>query len=38
VPGSAFEMEGFVRIGYAYEPVELKKGLSLISKMLARYH
>ena len=32
VPGSAFDMEGYIRIGYAYEPLELKMGLKLISE------
>ena len=34
VPGSAFDMEGYIRIGYSYEPTELKAGLELISKQL----
>jgi len=32
VPGAAFDMEGYVRIGYAYEPVLLKTGLEKISE------
>jgi aspartate/methionine/tyrosine aminotransferase len=32
VPGSAMEMEGFVRMGYAYEPKLLSEGLEKISK------
>jgi len=32
VPGSAMGMEGFVRMGYAYEPVLLSTGLEKISE------
>ena len=32
VPGSAMQMEGFVRMGYAYEPVLLSTGLERISE------
>ena len=35
-PGSAMNMEGYVRIGYANNPDILKKGLALVSDFLAR--
>ena len=35
-PGSAMNMEGYVRIGYANNPEILKKGLALVSGFLAR--
>lgn len=34
-PGSAFDMEGFVRIGYANNPEILKEGLMRVSDFLA---
>jgi aspartate/methionine/tyrosine aminotransferase len=34
VPGTAFDTEGYVRIGYAYEPVLLKTGLEKISEFV----
>ena len=35
-PGSAMEMEGYVRIGYANAPEILKAGLERISAFLAK--
>ncbi|MEP5153814.1 MAG: aminotransferase, partial [Planktotalea sp.] len=35
-PGSALNMEGYVRIGYANNPAILKEGLKLVSAFLAR--
>jgi hypothetical protein len=32
LPGSVMDMEGFVRIGYAFEPALLKTGLEKISE------
>ena len=32
LPGSAMDVEGFVRIGYAFEPKQLKTGLEKISE------
>jgi aspartate/methionine/tyrosine aminotransferase len=32
VPGTAFDTEGYMRIGYAYEPALLKTGLNKISE------
>ena len=37
LPGSALDMEGWVRIGYACETEVLKQGLALASDFLARY-
>ena len=31
LPGSAMDMEGYIRVGYAYETEGLKKGLEIIS-------
>lgn len=31
LPGSAMDMEGYIRVGYAYETEALKKGLEIIS-------
>jgi aspartate/methionine/tyrosine aminotransferase len=36
-PGSAMEMEGWLRIGYANHPDILKEGLSRVSAFLARH-
>lgn len=36
-PGSAFDMEGYVRIGYANNPVILKEGLSRVSKFISNH-
>jgi aspartate/methionine/tyrosine aminotransferase len=35
-PGSAMDMEGYVRIGYANSPEILKAGLARVSTFLAR--
>ena len=35
-PGSALNMEGYVRIGYANNPAILKEGLKLVSAFLAK--
>ena len=37
LPGSTMDMEGYVRIGYAYEPKQLKLGLEKISEFAANY-
>lgn len=37
-PGSAMEMEGYVRIGYANAPEILEAGLARVSDFLARRH
>lgn len=37
VPGSRFEKEGYVRIGYACDQETLKKGLELLGNALAAY-
>ncbi|MFT5874444.1 MAG: aspartate/methionine/tyrosine aminotransferase [Clostridium sp.] len=37
VPGKALDMEGFVRIGYAYSPKALKNGLNKFSEFLKKY-
>ena len=34
VPGTALDMEGFLRIGYAFSPVDLKLGLTKLSEFL----
>jgi len=34
VPGKAFDMEGFLRIGYAYSPASLRIGLAKLSEFL----
>lgn len=34
VPGTALDMEGFLRIGYAFSPVDLKIGLTKLSEFL----
>lgn len=36
-PGSALEMEGYVRIGYANNPDVLRQGLALVTQFLKRY-
>jgi len=36
-PGSAFDMEGFVRIGFANTPAVLKQGLDRVSDFISRY-
>ena len=33
-PGECFEMEGSVRIGYAFDPEVLQKGLELFAQFL----
>ncbi|MCB6185104.1 aminotransferase [Leeia sp. TBRC 13508] len=35
-PGSALDMEGYLRIGYANNPQTLRKGLELVSSYLAK--
>lgn len=37
LPGSALDMEGWVRIGYACDTAVLKQGLTLVSDFLARH-
>ena len=37
-PGSALDMEGYVRIGYANNPAILKEGLARVSAFLAQQH
>jgi aspartate/methionine/tyrosine aminotransferase len=34
VPGTALDVEGYVRLGYAYDPEALKIGLEKISEFL----
>jgi aspartate/methionine/tyrosine aminotransferase len=34
-PGSALDMEGYVRIGYANNPMILKEGLKRVAKYLS---
>lgn len=36
-PGEAFDMEGCFRIGYAFSPDVLKKGLDIIAQTLSEY-
>jgi len=36
-PGSALDMEGYIRIGYANNPVILKEGLGRVSSFLSRH-
>ncbi len=36
-PGSALDMEGYVRIGYANNPLILKEGLGRVSSFLSRH-
>ena len=36
-PGSALEMEGYVRIGYANTPSILEDGLKRVSEFLKRH-
>jgi len=36
-PGSAFDMEGYVRIGFANTPAVLKQGLDRVSDFISRY-
>jgi len=36
-PGSAFDMEGYVRIGFANTPAVLKQGLERVSDFISRY-
>jgi len=36
-PGSALDMEGFVRIGYANNPAILQKGLKRVGQYLLKY-
>ncbi|MCP4826143.1 MAG: aminotransferase, partial [Shimia sp.] len=35
-PGSALDMEGYVRIGFANTPSIMKDGLALVSEYLAK--
>jgi aspartate/methionine/tyrosine aminotransferase len=35
-PGSAFDMEGYVRVGYANNPAVMKDGLARVSAFLQR--
>jgi len=37
VPGKALDMEGFLRIGYAFSPVDLKVGLNKLSEFLNEF-
>jgi len=37
VPGKALDMEGFLRIGYAFSPVDLKVGLNKLSEFLKEF-
>ena len=37
-PGSAMDIEGYVRIGYANNPDVLKLGLSKVSEFLREVH
>jgi len=36
-PGSAFDMEGYLRIGFANTPAVLKQGLQRVSDFISRY-
>ena len=37
LPGSAMDVEGFVRIGYAFNPDQLKTGLEKISEFAKKF-